>query len=132
MSLLLSARTGRSESISLTVTREQRDAIYEVVINHLSGIEDVWMAVERREFASAKRLGRLFAEDVRLLEDLGWSDRIDRETVELTLPADELTRTITRLPMDPAESLGMYVSRPRMRRSSRGVMTSLPKRSAAC
>jgi len=30
--------------MSLTITREQRDAIHEVVIDHLSGIDDVWKA----------------------------------------------------------------------------------------
>jgi hypothetical protein len=113
--LLLGPRTGRSESMS-TITREQRDAIYEVVMNRLSGIEDVWMALEQPDFATAKRLGRLFAEDLRLLEDLGWSDRIDGETVELTLPLVELTRMITRLHKDSAGSLGTYVLRYSSRR----------------
>jgi dihydrodipicolinate synthase/N-acetylneuraminate lyase len=99
--------------MSLTITREQRDAIYEAVMNHLSGIADVWMAVEQRDFANAKRLGALFAEDLRLLEDLGWSDRIDHEAVELTLPSDELTRTLTRLHADAAAAVGEYLSRPK-------------------
>ena len=99
--------------MSLTITREQRGAIYEVVMNHLSGIEGVWMAVEQRDFATAKRLGRLFAEDLRLLEDLGWSDRIDGEAVELTSPPVELTRAIARLHRDAAGSLGTYVLRPK-------------------
>jgi hypothetical protein len=99
--------------MSLTITREQRDAIYEVVIDHLSGIDDVWIAVNQRDFATAKRLGRLFAEDLRLFEDLGWNDHIDREAVELRLPPSELTRTIARLHKDVAGSLGTYVSRPK-------------------
>lgn len=99
--------------MSLTITREQRDAIYEVVIDHLSGIEDVWIAVNQRDFATAKRLGRLFAEDLRLLDDLGWNEHIDHEAVELHLPASELTRTIARLHEDVAGSLGTYVSRPK-------------------
>jgi hypothetical protein len=46
-------------------------------MNRLSGIEDLRMAVEQRDFATAKRLGRLSAEDLRLLEDLGQSIRVD-------------------------------------------------------
>jgi hypothetical protein len=34
--------------MSLTLTREQRDAIYEVALNHLTGIGDVWTAIEKR------------------------------------------------------------------------------------
>jgi hypothetical protein len=42
-----------------------------MVINHLTAIGDVWMCVDRREYADAKRFGREFAEDLRLLENLG-------------------------------------------------------------
>lgn len=97
----------------VTITRAQRDAIYEMVINHLTGIGDVWLGVHRRDFADAKRLGRKFAEDLRLLEDLGWSETIDHETVTLTMPPDELTRTLARLHKDAAGALGVYVSRPK-------------------
>ena len=97
----------------VTISRAQRDAIYELVVTHLTGIGDVWMSVDRREFATAKRLGRAFLEDLRLLEDLGWADTIDRETVALTVPPDELTRTLAQLHKDAAGSLGTYVSRPK-------------------
>jgi hypothetical protein len=99
--------------MSLTITHKQRDAIYEAVMNHLSGIADVWMLLEQRDFANAKRLGRLFAEDLRLLEDLGWSDHVEHETVELTLAPEELTPTLTRLHEDAVASVGEYVSRPK-------------------
>jgi hypothetical protein len=97
----------------VTISRAQRDAVYEMVINHLSGIGDVWLAVHRRDFADAKRLGRKFAEDLRLLDDLGWSETIDQETVTLTMPPGELTRTLARLHKDAAGTLGTYVSRPK-------------------
>jgi hypothetical protein len=55
----------------IVITREQHDAIYRVVIGRLSGIDDVWVAIDKRDFATAKRLGKAFAEDLRLLDDLG-------------------------------------------------------------
>jgi hypothetical protein len=97
----------------VTIFRAQRDAVYELVINHLAAIGDVWMCVDRREYADAKRMGREFAEDLRLLEDLGWAEHIDDETVALTQPPDELTRTLARLHKDASGSLGNYVSRPK-------------------
>lgn len=97
----------------VTITRAQRDAIYEMVVNHLAGIGDVWISVQGGDFATAKRLGRDFAEYLRLLEDLGWTETSDRETVALTVPPDELTRTLARLHKDAAGSLGTYVSRPK-------------------
>lgn len=35
--------------MELRLTAEERDAIYEHVIAHLSGIGDLWIAVERNE-----------------------------------------------------------------------------------
>jgi hypothetical protein len=99
--------------VPLTITRAQRDAIYEMVVNHLTAIGDVWISVDRHEFATAKRMGREFREDLRLLEDLGWAETIDGETVALTVPPGELTRTLARLHKDAAGSLGTYVSRPK-------------------
>jgi hypothetical protein len=97
----------------LVITRAQRDAIYEMLLTRLTGIGDVWISVHGGDFGTAKRLGRDFAEDLRLIEDLGWTETTDRETVALTVPPDELTRTLARLHQDAAGSLGTYVSRPK-------------------
>jgi len=99
--------------VPLTITRAQRDAIYEAVINHLSGIGDVWIVLQGRDFAAAKRLGRDFADDLRLMESLGWTPSTDRDPVTVTVPPDELTRTLARLHKHAAGSLGTYVSRPK-------------------
>jgi hypothetical protein len=97
----------------VTSTGAQRDAIYEAVITRLTAIGDVWLSIKRREFADAKRMGREFAEDLRLLEDLGWAETIDRDTVSLTQPPEELTSALARLHQDASGSLGTYVSRPK-------------------
>lgn len=111
--LLFGAPTEGSRPVPLTITRAERDAIYEIVIPRLTAIGDVWLCVKRGEFADAKKMGREFAEELRLLEDLGWSETIDRDTVMLTVPADELARTVARLHRRAARSLGVYVSRPK-------------------
>lgn len=54
----------------VTISSAQQDAIYELAINRLNAIGDVQLCVDRREYASARRLGREVAEDLRLLEDL--------------------------------------------------------------
>ncbi len=57
-----------------TIDRDQREGLYELVRNHLGSIEDFWIALERtKDFATAERLGLEFAEDFRLLKDIGWS-----------------------------------------------------------
>ena len=97
----------------VTITRAQRDAVYELVITRLTAIGDVWLSIQRREFADARKMGSEFAEDLRLLEDLGWAETIDRETASLTQPPQELTRTLARLHKDASASVGTYVSRPK-------------------
>ena len=55
-----------------TITKAQRDGLYELVRNHIAGIGDVPIALEERgDFAKAKRLGLRFVEDVRLLQKQG-------------------------------------------------------------
>jgi hypothetical protein len=58
-----------------TIDRDQRDALYELVLNHLSAIGDLWIAVEDNELAKAEQLGIEFGEDLRLMHDLGWRGR---------------------------------------------------------
>ena len=97
----------------VTITRVQRDAIYELVIARLTAIGDVWLSIKRREFADAKEMGREFAEDLRLLEDLGWAETIDRDSVSLTQPPHELASALARLHQDASASVASYVSRPK-------------------
>ena len=99
--------------MAVTITRAQRDVIYETVLDHLTGIGDVWIAVHNRDLSTARRLGREFADELRLLEDLGWTETIDHATVGITVPPEELTRTLARLHNRAAGSLGTYVSRPK-------------------
>jgi hypothetical protein len=93
----LSGRRGATPAAT-TISREQRDALYQLVRDHLSGLNDVWIAIEEsKDFVTARRLGLEFGSDFRLLEDLGWEEEDDRERVELTIPAAELTRVLNRL-----------------------------------
>ena len=84
--------------ITTTITGEQRDALYELVRDHLGGLNDVWVAMEQdKDFATAERLGLEFGEDLRLLADLGWAESNDQETVELTMPPEDLIDLLKRL-----------------------------------
>ena len=83
---------------TITINREQRDGLYELIRNHLGSVGDLWHALEEdRDFAKAKQLGREFGEDIRLLTDLGWAEREQREYFKLTLPPLELIRALRRL-----------------------------------
>jgi hypothetical protein len=69
--LLFGALNRREQPLLLTITRAQRDAIYEIVIPHLTAIGDVWLCVKRREFAEAKNDEELAERDVAASETLG-------------------------------------------------------------
>jgi hypothetical protein len=81
-----------------TIDSDQRDGLYELVCNHLGSIEDFWVALERtKDFAKAEELGLEFAEDFRLLQDIGWGETDERETVDLTMPEHDLMELLQRL-----------------------------------
>ncbi len=75
----------------------QRDALYDLIYVRLSGISDVWLAVEAEDYETAGRLAQEYSDDLRLvLNDLGWDDGIGR-TIELTTPPDVLRRVLNRM-----------------------------------
>jgi hypothetical protein len=92
--------------ITIIIERDQREGLYELVRNHLGSIEDFWIALERtRDFATAERLGLEFAEDFRLLQDIGWGEHDERESFELTVPPHDLMELLKRLHDEAAQVL---------------------------
>ena len=85
-------------NVTSTIDRHQRDGLYELVRNHLGSVGDLWNALEDEEdFAKAEQLGIEFGEDFRLLADIGWQARDDRESFELTMPTHDLMEALKRL-----------------------------------
>jgi hypothetical protein len=83
---------------TITIDRRQRDGLYELVRNHIAGLGDVWVAMEHKsDFATAERLGLEFAEDIRLLQGIGWHPNDGRDTFELTVPIHDLMEALKRL-----------------------------------
>lgn len=82
---------------AITITSEQRDALYEEIFAGLPGIGDVWLEASEANYEKTAELGRNFSDDLRLLDtDLGWGDG-DGVSVELTTPPDVLRRVLGRL-----------------------------------
>jgi hypothetical protein len=81
----------------IRISAAHRDALYDQILDRLSGIGDVWLAVAAEEYETATRLGREYSDDLRLLlDDLGWGDGLGRG-IELTAPPDVLRRVFDRL-----------------------------------
>jgi hypothetical protein len=87
-----------------TLTGEKRDAVYGFLVEHLGALGDVRIAIDRGEFDTARRLAREFAEDFRLLDDLGWAPD-ERSEVPLTIPSGELAAIFERLRADARGAL---------------------------
>lgn len=78
--------------MTIVITGEDRDALYERIVMRLNGIDDVYRAVEQEDWASAQELGQEFSDLLRFVcSDLGWGERTD-ESLSLTAPPDVLTR----------------------------------------
>ncbi|HYJ22942.1 MAG TPA: hypothetical protein VEW07_13080 [Solirubrobacterales bacterium] len=83
--------------MSPTVTAAQRDALYDQILDRLSGIGDIEVAIQARDFENAERIGREYSDELRLLlDDLGLGDG-SGEPVELTAPPELLRRALPRL-----------------------------------
>lgn len=84
-------------SSGLTISAEQRNALYEQIMERLSGIGDVWLAASAQNFDLASRLAREFSDDLRLIvDDLEFGEGTGT-SVELVTPPVVLRRVLTRL-----------------------------------
>lgn len=60
----LPQQEGAVPGTTITINRDQRNGLYELVRNHLGSIGDLWTALEHdKDFATAERLGLEFGED---------------------------------------------------------------------
>ncbi|HET9675975.1 MAG TPA: hypothetical protein VFP21_00555 [Solirubrobacterales bacterium] len=76
--------------MKLLITGRQRDLLYDVVQDRLTGIDRVWWSVQNGEWDDAHRLAREYSNLLRLVVDgLGWG-RNHQEAVELRSPPDVL------------------------------------------
>jgi hypothetical protein len=60
---------------TIKIDREQREGLYELVRNHLGSAGDLVDLLEQeKDWAKAEQLGLELAEDIRLMQDLGWNE----------------------------------------------------------
>jgi hypothetical protein len=83
--------------MTVTLTAEEREALYEELYVGLTGIDAVWLAASSGDVEKAQELARRYCDDLRLLaEDLDWGEGAG-ESLELTAPPEVLHRVFTRL-----------------------------------
>lgn len=84
--------------MAVTISAEQRDAIYDRVLDRLSGIGDIFIAADSGDFETADRLAREYSDELRLVSDsLGWGPKSASETIEMEAPPELLRRVFERL-----------------------------------
>lgn len=71
----------------------ERDALYHGILVRLTGINDVYTAIERGDFVAAERLGGEFSALLRVVQDLGWGN--EGSEAVLTAPPDVVERALT-------------------------------------
>jgi hypothetical protein len=94
--------------MNLTINRTERDALYDSLVTDLSAVGDISIDLDNDEPAHAKRLRRRFEVELRLLDDLGWEKKPDREQFELTMPAAQLGPIIERIYWSAVGSLANH------------------------
>ncbi|HUB98206.1 MAG TPA: hypothetical protein VMS11_00120 [Solirubrobacterales bacterium] len=92
--------------MAITITAEQRDALYGEILVRLSGIDVVYRAAKDGKLETARERGREFADILLLvLNDLDWGDSASGESIELTTAPDVLRRGFNRLLGSAADQL---------------------------
>jgi hypothetical protein len=74
----------------VTINREQRDAIRELILERLYAASDLPLVLDAEDWSQAQRLAGPLADQLRLMADLGWQSDDERQRFELTMPADQL------------------------------------------
>ena len=83
--------------MSLTISAAQRDALYDQILDRLSGIGDIELAIAAKNYEDAERIGRDYCDDLRLLlDDLGLGEG-DGQPVELSSAPELLRRILPRM-----------------------------------
>jgi hypothetical protein len=85
---------------TLTIGPRERDVLHALMCRRLFVLGQDPPALARREGIGTDQLADEFAEDMRLMEDIGWEFEDARGAVELTMPEADLAATIRRLRRD--------------------------------
>jgi hypothetical protein len=83
--------------MSITISAQERDALYERIVVRLNGIDSVYQAVAEEDWSTAQELGEEFSDLLRLVcSGLGWGER-PGESFELSTPPDVIRRVASSL-----------------------------------
>lgn len=97
----------------ITITRPQREAIYQDLVTQLSAVGDIHLALQRGDVELARRYRRECEGLMRLLDDVGWAWDAPGDEFELSMDDEQLAEVVARLHTEAAGGLAAHVRRPR-------------------
>jgi hypothetical protein len=84
--------------MTVTITAEQRDALYDHVLLELSRFGDLQLALDQGDLEAVSRLGRVLSVGLRLIqEELGWGESHSPSYELSKIPPTELARILGRI-----------------------------------
>jgi hypothetical protein len=84
--------------MSVTISADQRNALYRRLLDQLRGFDDLLKAVDDGEIETAYRLGRRLTDALSLIqEELGWGEEATGEWELRKIPPKALARTLARI-----------------------------------
>ena len=90
--------------MTITISAQERDALYDQIVIRLNGIGDIETVIDREDWEAAQKLGSEFSDLLRLVcTDLGWGSGSDGE-LALCTPTDVLKRAVAALARIAAEA----------------------------
>lgn len=95
------------------VSTEERDALRDLILDKLSGIDDLGLAISRKDHRKAEHLAQLYHDYLTvILVDLGWGDR-GPSADALASPPEVVARVCGRL-REAAESPHEFLKKDRL------------------
>jgi hypothetical protein len=90
----------------MQINRAERDALWEHLISDLASTDDFALLLSRGDEDAARRRHERRAEDIRLLNLIGWQRSPDQQTFELPFESDTgIAETIRRLSITAGATL---------------------------
>jgi hypothetical protein len=93
----------------VTIRRAYRNVLRREVLTELTGIGDVYIALDSGEWIHALALRRRYEDCMRLLDDLGWREDDPAREFAITTDPSPLMRVLARLNERANETIEQYV-----------------------
>jgi hypothetical protein len=83
--------------MGIFLVSSQRDDVYQYLLVDVDGVVDMTTLIRGGELLLARRLRQQFEEDMRLLDQIGWEPKGDKDVYAITLASDEIRSIFKRL-----------------------------------